>query len=82
MLFTEDVGGIFTMVFDEDGRLQLETTVDDGDYLYDEIESRLLISKITKTKQELFNSLEMFYKVFILGESIEDVKAAMDEEED
>ena len=74
VLFTEDVGGTFTMVFDEDGTLQLETQVDDGDYLYDEIGSRLLIDKISKTKRELFRSLEMFYKVFILGEKIEDLE--------
>ena len=81
VLFTEDVGGIFTMVFDEEGRLQLETQVADGDYLYDEISSRLLIGKITKTKQELFRSLEMFYKVFILGMNIKDIES-MESEED
>ena len=80
VLFTEEVGGIFTMVFDEDGRLQLETQVDDGDYLYDEIGSRLLIGKITKTKQELFRSLEMFYKVFILGMNIDDIETKEDED--
>lgn len=78
VLFTEDVGGILTLVFDEEGHLQLETTVDDGDYLYDEIESKLLIGRITRSKQELFRSLEMFYRVFILGESMED---ALKEEE-
>jgi len=82
VLFTEDVGGIYTMVFDEEGKLQLETTVSDGDYLYDEIESQILIRKITKTKQDLFKSLEMFYRVFILGESIEDAIKAKEEEED
>lgn len=71
VLFTEEVGGIFTMVFDEEGTLQLETTVDDGDYLYDEIGSQLLIGKISRSKQDLFKSLEMFYKVFILGETID-----------
>ena len=80
VLFTEEIGGIFTMVFDEDGKLQLETTVDDGDYLYDEIGSRLLIGKITKTKQELFRSLELFYKVFILGEDISEASADDSEE--
>ena len=75
VLFTEDVGGTFMMVFDEDGKLQLETQVDDSDYLYDEIGSRLLINKITNTKQELFRSLEMFYKVFIKGEKLEDIES-------
>ena len=82
VLFTEDVGGIFTMVFDEDGKLQLETTIADGDYLYDDIAAELLIRKITKTKVDLFKSLEMFYRVFILGDSIEDAVKAQQEEED
>ena len=82
VLFTEDVGGIFTMVFDEDGKLQLETTVADGDYLYDEIDSQLMIRKITKSKQDLFKSLEMFYRVFILGESIDEAIKVKEDEED
>ena len=31
VLFTEDVGGILTLVFDEDGKLLLETSADEGD---------------------------------------------------
>jgi len=79
VLFTEEVGGIFTMYFDEEGSLKLETQVDDGDYLYDEIGSQLLIRKITNTKQETFESLEMFYKVFILGQTIEDATKKTEE---
>ena len=41
VLFTEDVGGILTLVFDEDGKLLLETSADEGDLLYDEIGSEL-----------------------------------------
>ena len=29
VLFTEDVGGILTLVFDEDGKLLLETSADE-----------------------------------------------------
>lgn len=81
VLFTEEVGGIFTMYFDENGSLKLETQVDDGDYLYDEIGSQLLIRKITNTKQETFRSLEMFYKVFILGESFEEAEKTSEEDD-
>lgn len=80
VLFTEDVGGIITFVFDEDGTLQIETQVLDADYLYDEIESKLLVGRIQRDKQELFKSLEMFYKVFILKMSPEDALKAMEEE--
>lgn len=80
VLFTEEIGGIFTMVFDEDGTLQIETQADDGDYLYDEIGSRLLVGKITNSRQEMFQQLEMFYKIFILGMSIEDIEKKSSEQ--
>ena len=73
VLFTEDVGGILTLVFDEDGKLLLETSADEGDLLYDEIGSRLKIKEIQtdEKKQELLTQLQLYYKVFFLGEEIE-----------
>lgn len=70
VLFTEDVGGIFTMMFDEDGDLQLIATYDEGDLLYDEIGSDHLIKKMREYKQELFESLEKYYKAFVLKEEL------------
>ena len=71
VMFTEDVGGILTLVFDEDGKLLLETSADEGDLLYDEIGSELKIRQIRKEKAEFLQSLELFYKVFFLGEDVE-----------
>ena len=71
VLFTEDVGGILTLVFDEDGKLLLETSADEGDLLYDEIGSELKIRQIRKEKAEFLQSRELFYKVFFLGEDVE-----------
>lgn len=71
VLFTEDVGGILTLVFDEDGKLLLEVSTDEGDLLYDEIGSELKIRQIQREKEELLQSLELFYKVFFLGEEME-----------
>lgn len=71
VLFTEDVGGIFTMFFEEDGQLAFETNAEDGDYLYDEIGSGLLIRKIEQTRQELLESLSLYYRVFILKEDVD-----------
>lgn len=68
VLFTEEVGGAFMMVFDEDGTLQLQTDADEGDLLYDEISSGLLVKEIVTRKQELFESLTLYYKIFIKGE--------------
>ena len=54
VLFTEEVGGILILQYEEDGTLQIVTEADEGDLLYDDI--------------ELLESLEMYYKVFVLGE--------------
>ena len=68
VLFTEEVGGIFMMVFDADGTLRLTTDADEGDLLYDEISSGLLVKEIVNRKQELFESLSLYYQIIILGE--------------
>ena len=65
VLFTEEVGGIFTIGFGEDGELVLETDADEEDILYDEIGSGLLVKKLQRDRQELFESLELYYKVMI-----------------
>ena len=72
VLFTEDVGGVLSLEFDENGNLELNTSADEGDLLYDEIGSVLKIKQMQQEKQELFESLETYYKVFFLGEDIED----------
>lgn len=72
VLFTEEVGGIFTMVFEEDGSLSLETEAAEEDLLYDEIGSALLIKEVQKRRQELFESLSLFYRVVILKQPFED----------
>ena len=68
VLFTEEVGGILTLEFDENGTLFFQTEADEGDLLYDEIACGMLIKKLQYEKQELLTSLELFYKVFFLGE--------------
>lgn len=71
VLFTEDVGGVLTLVFDQDGELLLEVSADEGDLLYDEIGSEWKIRQIQKEKAELLRSLELYYRVFFLGEEVE-----------
>lgn len=73
VLFTEEVGGIFTICFDQAGNLQFETDVADNDYLFDEIGAGLLIREIERNRTELLHSLELYYKVFILHESVEEL---------
>lgn len=66
VLFTEEVGGVFTIVFEEDGSVSLETNVEEDDLLYDEISSGLLVGEIRRNRQELLESLQLYYRVFIL----------------
>ncbi len=68
VLYTEDVGGVLAVVYDEDGNLQLEVTHEENDFLFDEIGSVLKIKQLQKEKEELFEALETFYQVFVLGE--------------
>ena len=42
------------------------TECDDGDLLYDEISSGLLINRIRREKKELLEGLETYYKVMFL----------------
>ena len=68
VLFTEDVGGILTLSFDEEGTLFFQTEADEGDYLYDEIGSVLKVKQLQAEKLELLESLELYYRVFFLNE--------------
>ncbi len=65
VLFTEDVGGTLTLVFDGEGNLNLRTDSDEMDLLYDEIGSVLKVKKLQRTKEELLESLELYYKVVV-----------------
>lgn len=68
VLYTADVGGILTLVFEENGELCFEVTSQESDSFFDEIGSRLKIKELQQTKEELLMSLQMYYKVFFLGE--------------
>lgn len=80
VLFTEEVGGIFTMGFSEDGELEFETTAADEDYLYDDISAGLLVNKIRNTKQELLQSLSLYYRVLFLHENVDELLKSLEEE--
>lgn len=71
VLFTEEVGGVFTIVFEEDGSVSLETDAYEEDILYDEIGSGLLVREIRMQRQELLESLSLYYRVFVLHEPID-----------
>lgn len=72
VLFTEDIGGVLALEFDEDGSLFFRTEADEGDLLYDEIGSALKIKQLQSEKKELLEALELYYRVVFMGESIEE----------
>ena len=72
VLYVNDVGGILTLVYDEEGELQFEVTAEEFDPMFDEIGSRLKIKQMQMEKQDLLQSLQLYYKVFFLGEILED----------
>ncbi len=54
VLFTEDVGGILTMEFDEKGNLEFQVISEEGDYLFDEIGSVLKDQGSTRRQRKSF----------------------------
>jgi hypothetical protein len=69
VLFTEDIGGILSLEFEEGGNLLLRVNADQADYLYDDIGSALKIKELQRNKKELLESIETYYKVFFLDEN-------------
>jgi len=71
VLYTQDVGGILTLEFDEKGNLCLRAQAREDDYTYDDIGSVLKIKEIQREKVTLMEALEMYYRVFFLEDSYE-----------
>ena len=72
VLYTEDVGGVLELVFDEEGNLEFRTSYDEGDFFYDEIGSVLKIKQYQNVKRELLESLETYYGIVFLGKGLEE----------
>ena len=74
VMFTEDVGGVLTLEFTPEGELEFKVQADDKDYLFDEIGSGLKIRQYQREKKELLESLELYYRVVFLGDSLADLE--------
>ena len=72
VLYTEDVGGILELIFDEDGNLEFRTSYEENDFFYDEIGSVLKIKQYQTVKRELLESIETYYRIVFLGEGLEE----------
>lgn len=79
VLFTEEIGGIFTVSFTPYGELVMESTREEGDLLYDEIGAPLMIKEIRKHKREMLEALEIYFKVTYLHQNPADL---LDTDED
>ena len=73
VLFTQEAGGIFTIVFEEDGSVSIETNADEEDITYDEITAGLLVGEVRRKRQDLFEALGIYYKIYVLGENAADI---------
>ena len=67
VLYTEDVGGILMLVFDEEGNLELKVDHKEDDFFFDEIGSVLKIKQMQEQRVELLESLEMYYRMMFLN---------------
>lgn len=71
VLYTEDVGGILTMEFEEGGQLEFKVTALEEDYLFDEIGSVLKVKQYQEEKRELLEALELYYGTFFLSRDLD-----------
>ena len=72
VLYTEEIGGVLTLEFDQEGNLEFRVEALEADAMFDDIGSALRIKQLRREKAELLNSLELYYKVFFLGEEVEE----------
>ena len=72
VLYTEDVGGVLELVYDEDGNLEFRTSFEETDFFYNEIGSVLKIKQYQNAKRELLESLETYYRIVFLGEGLDE----------
>lgn len=73
VLYTEDVGGVLILEFDPEEGLLFQVQSDESDLLYDEVGSVLKLKQLQEQKKELLESLELYYRVAVLGEKNEKV---------
>ena len=65
VLFTEEVGGILDMEFDEEGNLLFKSSADEGDLLYDEIACGMLVKKYQYEKRDVLQGILLRHGVIM-----------------
>ncbi len=62
----EEVGGVITLMFDDDGQVSFGINHEDEDYLFDDISAGLISKKILSDKKDLFEQIEVYNKAIKL----------------
>lgn len=81
VLFTEEVGGIFLIAFDDEGTPIIQTDSDPDDFYYDDVSAGLLVKEVQKNKRDLFEALGLYYRVFVLKEDPQEILKSLGEED-
>ena len=68
-LYTAEIGGIFSLQYDEDGNLYMNVVAEEDDFSFDEIGSALKIKALQNEKRDLLESLEKYYRAVILHQT-------------
>ena len=79
VLFTEEVGGIFLIAFDDEGTPIIQTDSDPDDFYYDDVSAGLLVKEVQKNKRDLFEALGLYYRVFVLKEDPQEILKSLGE---
>ena len=65
--------------FEDDGTVTMETNADEVDITYDEVSAGLLIGEVRRQRQDLFEAMQMYYRIYILKENPADILTGEDE---
>ena len=71
VLFTEDIGGIILVAFDEEGNLQIRTEAKESDFNYDEIGAALEVKEIQRQRRDMLHGLELYYRAVFLHQDLD-----------
>lgn len=70
ILFTEQISCVFQIEYNEDGSLEFVVIPEKDDFAFDEIGSGLKIKELQMSKRDLWETLELYFRVFFLGEDL------------
>jgi len=79
--FTEEVGGIILVEFDDDRLPRFCVEHSETDARFDEIGAGLKTKQLAEQKAKLMQQITFFYRVFVCGEKPEEAARGLDMEE-